>query len=103
MPDRVNTVYEVAEEMLRGSKPSEMLRETSENSQGVDGHITNEIDLRHAPKRFQVFGWVTPTAKPKESDGVQHFIGEYDFLAVAEAVRLESFRVGWGRIEIREL
>jgi hypothetical protein len=54
-------------------------------------------------KRFQVYGWVRPTLKPKESDGVKYHIGEFDSLEVAEAVRRERWAVGWGRIEIQDL
>lgn len=54
-------------------------------------------------KRFQVYGWVRPTLKPKESDGVEYHVGEFESLEEAEAVRRERWSAGWGRIEIQDL
>ena len=55
------------------------------------------------PKRYQVSGWVCLTAKPKESDGVEYHIGEFASLRDAEMVRRERLKVGWGRIEVKDL
>jgi hypothetical protein len=54
-------------------------------------------------KRFQVTGWTAPTPKPKESDGKEYFIGEFDSLQDAEDVKRERLRIGWGKIVIRDL
>jgi hypothetical protein len=54
-------------------------------------------------KRFQVTGWATPTLAPKDSDGREYFIGEFDSLEEAEDVKRERLRFGWGGIKIRDL
>jgi hypothetical protein len=51
-------------------------------------------------KRFHVIGWVRPTARPKESDGVEYDLGHYDSLQDAEAVKHERLRYGWGRVVV---
>jgi hypothetical protein len=54
-------------------------------------------------KRFQVYGWVRRTPKPKESDGVKYHLGEFDSLEAAEAVRRDRWVAGWERIQIQDL
>ena len=54
-------------------------------------------------KRFQLIGYVRPTAKPKESDGVPYDMGYFDTLQEAEAYRREKWRLGWGNIAIIDL
>ncbi len=50
--------------------------------------------------RYQLYGWVAPTPKPKESDGVKYYLGQFDSLELAEAARYERLKAGWGRVEI---
>lgn len=54
------------------------------------------------PKRYRVSGWIGHTARPKETDGTEHIIGEFDLLRDAEAVRRARLAAGWGHIEIRD-
>ncbi len=54
-------------------------------------------------KRFQLVGYVRPTAKPKERDRVRYEMGSFDTLEEAESYRREMWRVGWGSIAIIDL
>jgi len=54
-------------------------------------------------KRFQVYGWVCPTPKPKESDGVKYHLGEFDSLEEAEGMSRERRVAGWGSIQIEDI
>jgi hypothetical protein len=53
-------------------------------------------------KRFQVYGWVRPTPKPKESDGVKYHLGQSDSLEEAEAIRRERWTAGRSLIWIED-
>jgi hypothetical protein len=50
--------------------------------------------------RYQLYGWVAPGPKPKESDGVKYLLCRCDSLELAEAARYERLKAGWGRVEI---
>ena len=54
-------------------------------------------------KKFKLIGRVRPTAKPKESDGVDYDLGTYDSLQEAEDVRRERWEQGWGTISIHTI
>jgi hypothetical protein len=51
-------------------------------------------------ERFQVRGWVRRGPTPKESDGVEYDLGQFDLQKDAEEVKREHLRVGWGRVVI---
>lgn len=45
MSERPKTSLEIANEMLRDSKPAELLKERGDESPSLDDHIINEIDI----------------------------------------------------------
>lgn len=53
-----------------------------------------------AEKRFQVLGWTRRGPTPKESDGVEYDLGQFDLQKDAEEMKRERLRVGWGRVVI---
>ena len=46
MKERYKTPFELANELLVSSKPSELLKEQAKGSPSLDDLITNEIDIR---------------------------------------------------------
>jgi hypothetical protein len=53
-----------------------------------------------AEKRFQVRGWVHRCPTPKESDGVEYDLGQYDSREDAEEVKRSRLKVGWASVVI---